>query len=297
MNIRKVSVLGALLLWCVALPVSANHLEAKVYVITNWPASGSCSGNDVSAWDDMAFAWYDEIGDGSVFFKNGSWTNSNLRRSVFCDPDSGHSPCIDDERIDDADAALIALHGSDSGRHWTGLLLQVSGGDCLIHAPEGAATDAMFLGDVDLEFLHLSSCNSMDDDNINWTRRMFADVDSATNGRRLHIATGFHGVMAISSGRADDYEDFADDAHDVSISDAWTDNLYDSDVSYNDGSSGAQCPVAFAVSNTRSSARSRLNSERYTNIHSDPTGSGAFAYSFYDQCHPVGDDPFDDPNG
>ena len=293
---RHVFLLCVAVLLAAAWPAAAaNDREAKVYAVTNWPSSGACQGNDVGAWDDMALAWYDEIGDGSVFFKDGTWINNSLRREILCDPDA-QSPCDDDARIDDADAALIAVHGFDMGKHWGGLLLQATGGDCAIHAPEGAATDAMFLGDVDLEFLHLSSCNSMDDDNINWTRRMFADVDSATNGQRLHIATGFHGVMAISSGRADDYEDFADDAHDVSISDAWLDNLYDSDVSYNNGTNGAQCPVSFAVSNTPGSALSRLLSERYTNIHSDPTASGAFAYGFYDGCNPVGDDAFNDPN-
>ena len=285
----------AVLLAAAALPAGANHLEAKVYAITNWPSSGDCNGNDVSAWDDMALAWLDEIADGPVFFRDGAWINSLLRRSILCDPDSGFSPCDDADRIDDADAALIALHGSDSGRHWSGLLLQ-DDGDCRIHAPEGASTDAMFLGDVDLEFLHLSSCNSMDDDNLNWTRRMFADIDSLTNGARLHIATGFHGVMAISTGRADDYEDFADDAHDVAISDAWLDNLYDDDVDYTDGSSGAQCPVAFAASNSANSAKSRLNSERYTDIKTDPIGNNGFAYAFYELCDPVGDLPFVDPN-
>lgn len=274
----------------------AKNREAKLYAITNWPSSGTCKGNDVSAWDDMTLAWYDEITSGPVFFKDGTWINNNLSRKIFCDPDSGFSPCEDYKHQDDADAAMIALHGTDSNHHWAGLTQVQTGSDCFIQAAEGASTDQMFVGDADLEFLHLSSCNSMDDDNLNWTRKMFADVDSPTTGARLHQADGFHGVMAISSGRAGDYEDFADDAHWVSIADAWTDNLYDTDITYKNGAVGDQCPVAFTVSNSKADAKMRLFAERYNAIFNDPSGSGAFAYQYYDDCDPVGDDPFDDPN-
>jgi hypothetical protein len=281
----------------VAAPVAqANHLEAKLYVITNWPGSGSCSANDVSSWDDMTFAWYNAIGDGPVFFKDGSWTNGNLSRQQFCDPDSGFSPCDDDKRVDEADAAMIALHGSDHSKHWDGSLLVASGGDCKLHGPEGASTDALFVGDYDLEFLHISSCLSMDDDNINTAKRLFADVDSPSNGQRLHQADGFHGVMAISSGRADDYEDFADDAHYVSIADAWTDNMYDEDITYNTGASGDQCPVALTIGSSPADALTRLFVERYSYILSDPASNSWIAYQFYDGCDPVAETPFVDPN-
>jgi hypothetical protein len=269
----------------------ANHLEAKVYVVTDWPASGTCEASDRPSWDDMAFAWYDEIGDGPVFFKNGSWTNGSLSRSVLCDPDSPQSPCTDDSHIDDADAALLAFHGSDSGNHWSGALRVQTGPDCRIHAPEGASTDALFVGDVDLEFLHLSSCNSMDDDNLKYAWRMFQDVDSASNGNRLHQADGFHGVMWISEGRADDYEDFAEDAHYVSIRTAWLDNLYDDEVQ----DIYEQCPLAYAVGTTFADAKARLSGERYTNIYSDPGPIAYVAFATYLGCDPKGDDPFVDP--
>ena len=275
---------------------AANNREAKLYVITNWPASGSCSANDVAAWDDMTLAWYDAIGAGPVFFKDGVWTNNSLSRKQFCDPDTGLSPCDDFNRVDDADAAMIALHGSDHNNHWDGSLLVASGSDCKLHGPEGAATDALFVGDYDLEFLHLSSCLSMDDDNINTAKRLFADVDSPVNGQRLHQADGFHGVMAISSGRDGDYEDFGDDAHYSSLADAWTDNMYDEDITYNNGATGDQCPVALSVGASVADAMSRLIIENYSIIFSDPTSNSWIAYQFYAGCDPVAETPFVDPN-
>jgi hypothetical protein len=48
------------------------------------------------------------------------------------------------------------------------------------------------MGDNQTEFLHFSSCNSLDDDYMPTLWRLFEDPDSALNGRRLHQATGFH---------------------------------------------------------------------------------------------------------
>ena len=295
MRVSRLLVLVCLAALAAAPCAWANHLEAKLYVITNWPASGTCSANDVAAWDDMTLAWYNAIGDGPVFFKDGVWTNNNLSRKQFCDPDTGFV-CEDDKRVDDADAAMIALHGSDHNNHWDGSLLVATGGDCTLHGPEGASTDALFVGDFDLEFLHLSSCLSLDDDNINTAKRLFADVDSASNGQRLHQLDAFHGVMAISSGRDDDYEDFADDAHYVSLADAWTDNLYDEDITYNNGSTGDQCPVAMSIGASGNDAMIRLLLENYANIFPDPTSNSWIAYQFYDGCDPVAEFPFNDPN-
>ena len=124
MNRRRLPAL-AVALPCAALLAApaarANHLEAKVYVITDWP-SGTCSANDIPSWDDMAFAWYDEIGDGPVFYKDGSWTNGGLCPLRLLRPGQPQSPCSDDSDIDDADAALVAFHGSDNGKHWSGAL-------------------------------------------------------------------------------------------------------------------------------------------------------------------------------
>ena len=286
----------ALLCLVCAAAAQAKSAEAKLYAITNWPSSGQCKGTDVPNWDNMTLAWYNEVTSGPVFFSDGVWINNSLSRKILCDPDSGFAPCEDFKQVDDADVAMLAFHGADKGKHWAGLLQVPTGGDCFIHAPEGASTDAFFVGDADLEFLHFSSCHSMDDDNLNESWRMFADVDSPKNGHRLHQADGFHGVMAISSGRADDYEDFADDAHSVPIADAWLDNLYDEDITYNNGSNGDQCPVALSVGGNLGEALTRLVLERYTFVFPDPSGNHFIAYLFYDRCDPVGDSPFVDPN-
>jgi hypothetical protein len=279
-----------------ATSVQANHREAKLYVITDWPFSGlTCSANDVPDWDDMTLAWYNELKDHAYYFGDGVWTNGSLSRKQLCDPDSGKSPCTDYDRVDDADAAMIALHGADSNNHWAGSLLVETDGSCQIHAAEGASTDALFVGDKDLEFLHLSSCYSMNDDNINYAKHIFEDVDSASTGRRLHQLDGFHGVMAISSSRDGDYEDFADDGHYTSLADAWTDNMYDPDVSYSDGD-GAQCPVALAIGSNEADAMIRLTLENYTSSFPDPTSNNYLSYQFYDHCRPYAEDSFNDPN-
>ena len=232
----------------------------------------------------------------ATFFGDGFMSNGTFNQAVLCDPDLD-SPCNDHNRIDDADAAILALHGADLNQHWRGLLRVATDGDCRIEGSQGAATDEFSVGDMDLEFLVLSSCNSMDDDNINWTWQMFQDVDSASNGQRLHQADGFHGVMWIGSGRIDDYEDFADDAHYVSIRTACTDNLYDTEIYNSDGDGPYdQCPVAYSVASSFNEALVRLLFERYNNIFSDPGPIGGVAISFYDGCNPRGDDPFNDPN-
>lgn len=269
-------------------PAAADR-EAKMFAITDWD-DDVCPGGDRPSWDNMADAWYDEITDHSGWYKAGSYVNGDMNRSRFCDPDTGLAGCNDGAYLDAADAAIIALHGADSGNHWRGTLRRKGGvDDCKIDAPEVAGGGELWAGDLDLEFLHLSSCNSMDDDNLPYTRHMFEDpVDTPRNGRRLHQATGFHGVMWISSGRVDDYEDFADDAFDIPIGLAWEYNLYDTGVQdYYD-----QCPVAYAVSNSLENCLNRLTTERYDNVYSDPPDNSYWCVYYYDGCDPKGDDPF-----
>jgi hypothetical protein len=285
-----------LVILCAA-SAQADPREAKLYVITNWPSSGICMGNDIADWDDMTLAWYDRITAGPEFFGDGTWINNSMSRKIFCDPDSPVSPCNDTKRIDDADAAMVAFHGFDRNGHWGGLMQVESDDDkCSIQAPEGASSDGLFVGDTDLEFLHFSSCNSMDDDNLNNTWRIFADVTSKTNGQRLHQANGFHGVMAIAGGRAGNYQNFADDAHWSSIADAWMDNMYDDDILYSDLTIGDQCPVSYVVGNDAGDAAMRLLFERYNFVFPDPASRKYSAYLYIEDCNPLGDGPFNDPN-
>lgn len=132
----------------------------------------------------------------------------------------------------------------------------------------------------------------MDDDNLSNTWRMFVDpVDSPINGRRLHQANGFHGVMYIYSDWPQFYEDFADDAFDVSIKDSWMDNHPLSSKGGTD-----QCPISYAIGQSVNDCFNRIDNERYDNVFSDPAGASVYCYYYYRNCDPAGDGPFVDPN-
>jgi hypothetical protein len=296
MRIRPSVPLAALALALGAAASRANHLEAKMYGVDNWDQD--CSGNSLN-WSAQVDRWYNEIEDHGWFHKDGRFVDSLMDRDPFCDPDSGAANCGDYYRIDDGDAVMLFMHGSDSGAHWRGLL-RFDGGfpDCFIDAPESGTDNGggaeLYVGDVDMEFLHLSSCNSMDDDNVtNMWRLMRDPVDSPASGKRLHQLTGFHGCMWIGPGWRDDYEDFADDAFSTSIKEAWLDNMYRADVGDDDLE---QCPVAMAIGTSSTDCFNRIDNERYNNVFGDPAGSNVYCYYFFDQCLPYCDDAFDDPN-
>jgi hypothetical protein len=268
-----------------------------MYAITDWSPGnlglpGACSAPNRPDWAEMVDGWYNAIDTYGAFAKSGRWVDGNFTRALLCDPDTGLPGCDDGHHLDDADVAILALHGSDVNRHWRGTLRFSGGppnGDCGIDAPE-AGSGEMFLGDSDLEFLHLSSCHSMDDDNLSQTWRMFEDpVDSPKNGRRLHMATGFHGLMWISSGRSDDYENFAFGAH-FTIAFSWMDSLYDWGIGDDDVE---QCPVAYSVGTSQNGCAARLLSESYLHIiNPDPKSTAAWCVAYYDGCQPSGDGPF-----
>lgn len=89
--------------------------------------------------------------------------------------------------------------------------------------------------------------------------------------------------MWISSGYVGDYEDFADDAFDDNIADAWLDNLYRPNIS---GSSD-QCPVAYGVGNGSTDLWNRMNNERYNNVFSDPVTFTRWGATFIRGCDPA----------
>lgn len=273
---------------------SATHLEAQMYVVTDWIAE--CPADDRDYWDDMVDFWYNEMDNHGWYHKDRRMVNGNIDRDLFCDPDTGLSNCRDWENADEGDAIMLGMHGSDSGAHWRGSLRRNGGAgvnDCHIDAPETWSGGEMRMGDYDAEFLHFSSCNSMDDDNLTKTYHMFGDADDTpSNHRRLHQATGFHGFMWIGGCCDDQYEDFADDAHSVSIKEAWMDNMYVTGIN----GSATQCPVAYAVGRDRNDCFNRIDHERYNNIYSDPADIGYYCYYYYDGCDPDGETAFVDPN-
>ena len=267
-------------------------LEAKMYAISKW--DGGCSGSQRDSWDNMASAWYNEITNSGTsvfgwcvsghcsdaFTKEGSRINGSITNSLLADA-SRVSFGNDATRLDAADAAIIALHGADVSNGWSGSLrVNESGsGDCKIQ------TNEMEIGDTDLEFLHLSSCYSMNDTQWStWEKSM----------ARAHQIDGFHGLMWIGSGLVDDYEDMADDGFGGPISDAWIDNMYYNNE-FGDNNTDDQCPVAFAVGSSSNDATNRLHHERYNNVYSDPpnsglTGSGTiWATTYISGCNPAGE--------
>lgn len=260
---------------------NASALEAKAYAITQWNAG--CSGSTRNAWDNMADAWYDEITDdgfsilgwcvsghcSDAFSRDGQQNNGTMVNSQFADR-SLVTWGRDYNHVDEADAAIIALHGFENGNDYGGRVRvnEAGGGNCNIMRSE------MELGDSDLEFLHLSSCQSMDDNQ--WTSWWQAFG-------RQHQVDGFHGLMWIGNGLINDYEDFADDAFDSSIADAWLDNMYVPNISGSDD----QCPVAYAVGANSSDMWNRIGNERYDNVFSDPSSIGWWGVIYNSGCDPA----------
>lgn len=272
MNLRSarlpwVLALSLASLAALAPPANANHLEAKMYAVTVW--NSTCGGSTRNWWDDMADAWYDELGDSDWYFRKFSLVNGNVINSKYADANvvafGNDSPFLDD-----GDAVMLAWHGAESGNVWVGSMRvdQSGAGDCSLRR------DEMALGDSDLEFLHISSCQSMDDN-------QWATWWQAFDG--VHQVDAFHGLMWIGSGRVDDYEDFADDAFDDTIADAWLDNMYVEDISGNDD----QCPVAYGVGADSNDMWSRIGSERYDNVHSDPRNIGWWGVIYIEGCNPA----------
>lgn len=291
MNIRK---RGAVALGTLFLAAgSAMALEAKMYAVTTWNAG--CGGSTRDSWDNMVKAWYDDVTNtgtsilgwcisghcSDAFSKDGSLVNGNMVNSLFADA-TRVSWGNDTPNLDDGDAVMIGVHGADVSNGWSGSMRvdEAGSGDCSIRTAE------MEIGDSDLEFLHLSSCNSMDDNQwSNWEKSM----------GRAHQVDGFHGLMWIGSGLVSDYEDFGDDAFGGSISDSWLDNLYYNNA-FGTNNADDQCPVALAVGANATDALNRLHNERYDNVYSDPphsglTGSGTiWATTYIAGCNPQGED-------
>jgi hypothetical protein len=269
--------------WLQAAEPDFSEKGALVRVITRW--NSDCVATNISAWDDMVRPWYTDITNddprpdghaGKAWWRDGFYWNGNIVDSDFTDPDVvawGNDDA--DDRMDEPDAALVAMHGSEDPNdlRWRAKVRVDEPGDGNCRAYQGH----MRFGDTDLEFLHLSSCHSMDQDQ--WGRWN-------VSFQRVHQVDGFHGVMYISDGWGDLYRDFSDDAFDDPISEAWMDNLYDEAFwPWEDD----QCPVARGAGSTENDAWSRTDHEEYDNVFSDPASTYA-ALVFIGGC-----DPFDDP--
>ena len=273
----QLAAIAALL--CAAPSTVGAAYEAQLYAITNWNAG--CSGGTRNAWDDMGDAWYDEITDNAFFWGGHGFSaytrdrrrvNGNIADSWFTDTaivGFGNDTAF----LDEGDAAMVCTHGSESSGRWFGKLRIDEAGSGNCNAWQGH----MELGDSDLEFLHLSSCNSLDDNQ--WSRKW---LDSF---KGLHLVTGFHGIMYISEWRAPHYRDFSEDAFESSIADAWIDNLYFPDTSGSDD----QCPVAYGAGSSEVDLWQGMRNERYDNVYSDPEARWWGAI-YIAGCDPLGED-------
>ena len=261
--------------------------EAKMRVITTWNAG--CSGATRSSWDNMVDGWYDEITN-DLFIPIGhgpyAWARSG-RQGNGTIVDSDFADCgtyawgNDCNRTDSADALMVGLHGGNSsGNHqWYGKVRIDEAGTGNCYAWQGH----MEFGDLDLEFLHLSSCVSIDRED--WWPEWSSSFDG------LHQVDGFHGIMWIYSGYVSRYRDFADDSFWMSIADAWLDDLYVN----NANDSYDQCPVARNVGINSSDTLVRMCYERYNNVFAaDPPGLGtsrSHRARYIRGCDPKGGDP------
>ncbi len=250
--------------------------EARLYGVTTWDAG--CPGDSLSWWDDMGLAWYNEVTDSTAhgndaFNKDGQFINGNIVDSMFTDT-AVVAWGNDHNEIDTADAAMIFMHGSENNDRWQGSVRvdEAGNGNCKTWQGD------MRFGNTDLEFLHLSSCNSLDDNQ--WADRWWQSFSG------LHQVDGFHGFMWIWSELVDNYRDFADDAFSTTIVDAWLDNVYYPDISGTDD----QCPVAYAVGANSDDTWNRMGTERYNNILSDPTTVGYWGAIYIENCDPANED-------
>jgi hypothetical protein len=281
----------------VAAGVLAGPAEAfttKYYAWVTPSAECPTTSSNLPDMDDMLDAWSEKMAD-KGWPDGGHLVDGNINLDRFCDPDSGISGCSDySNGIDEADAVMVGIHGNDFGDHWQGLLRDsgTSGFNCQTNT-----SGDLRAGDADVDFLHLVSCHSLDDDNLVYAGDMMEDpADSPSNGRRLQLLTGFHGDTACSSGRVGDYRQVAKDGFKGSTADAWMDNLYDGSVQYA-GVNGTYelCPVAYSIGSSDADCDDRLLSTGYGGLSTDPSSSSHWCATAYDGCDPYNETAFTAP--
>ncbi len=271
---------------------AASDKEALVIVVTQW--TGGCSGSRRTSWDDMIDAWYDDFTDTraapsghgtKAWSRDGFYQNGTIVDSQFTDGDIvayGNDDANDN--ADDVDAMMVGMHGGhNSGvpNSWLGTVRvdEAGGGSCWAYQAE------MDLGDLDLEFLHLSSCHSMCDLNEGWT-----NWESSFEG--LHQVNGFYGLMWIDGDYTGRYKGFSDDAFDISIADSWLDNHH-WNWPFADGFLGLydHCPVSMVAGTSASNASTRASNEEYDWVYADPTAPYFYYYVSVAGCDPKDHEP------
>lgn len=266
----------------------SSERGALVKVISKW--NSTCSGSERSSWDNMVDGWYDDITNDwptpwghstRAWWRDGFYHNGNIVDSQFADDSivGWGNDDADDTGIDEPDALMVGLHGSDgcTNGQWCGSVRvdEAGDGNC-------AAWQGHMLLDYDLEFLCLSSCHSMDQ--AVW----FGNNAWSSSFGRLRQIDGFHGLMWISSDFDDEYEDFSDDAFDVSIPEAFIDNLFMNNV---DGPGSDQCPCARGVGNNSDDLWYRMGHEEYDWVNEDDPTPNSHGVIYVVGCNPSGEAP------
>ena len=279
------AVLMATSAWAAVPPSSGRGALCRV--ISKW--DGDCSGSERGNWDNMVYAWYNDLTNpffspwghgGHAWWRDGFYANTNIVDSDFTDVSIvswGRDSWGD--RIDEGDAAMIGMHGGNgSNGQWYGKVYNDEAGSGNCKTWQGH----MEFGDYDLEFLHLSSCFSMDLED--W------HPDWSASFRGIHQINGFHGIMFIRGEYIDDYAEFSDDGYDCPIALAWLDNLFK-----NDPSGYQQCPVSRGVgigANGYANCFNRMYSERYNNVWStDPVNPTYHGVIWIGGCWPKSELP------
>ncbi len=270
---------GALVV--MAMPIAAHGAgEVKTYTSQR---NTTCQGvNTYTWWDNMCDSFHDGVTASNWFFSDGQWVNSQSRRPLLDSELIANG--LDTTALDDADVAMICGHGYDQGadgwetamdQSWVG-----AGNNCR------AERQFMSVGDRDLEQLFMSSCNSMDkEDTTVWNN----GAEPTANG--VHGTHGFHGVMYISSSEVSRYDDAADDALNVSISDGWLWSLYSNDWNGAAAGTNDQCPVTVHWGATFADALDRLQNSTLKTSHSDSENPSPSYYARWGigGCNPLGD--------
>lgn len=251
--------------------------QARSFAITKW--DGNCGGSQRDWWDDMCMAWRHKMGAKGW---EQWWNNFNLVRAQKFADNSKVAWGKDDEwnGMDSGEAALICTHGGHSAATgWSGSMHTNDGNGCSIN------TTQMMVGPASggsLRFLHLSSCNSM-----NWNELGKWWGPSAG---RVHVITGFHGYMYIGSSYVDEYEELADHGFSSGVGNVWMDKMHHVDHWYN--SWKTVCPIALGFGETCAQSDSALN-EKYNDRWPD-RAPGCMSYSWWKGCDPDGADKLPD---
>jgi len=262
---------------------SSGEKGALVRVISKW--NDDCSADNRTSWDNMCDAWYDDItdtrstpqGHGSrAWWRDGFYQNGNISDDDFVDPRvwSWGNDDLDD-RSDEADALLVGMHGgeqSNFGNDYFGAVR--SDNACGTACNCTTAQQHMRFGDLDLEFLHFSSCFSMD-----WADR--DEWELSFDG--VHQINGFHGIMWISTSYNGRYSGFSDDAFNISICESWVDNQYNGGF-WTGGHD--HCPVSRVAGNSSAEINDRLWEEEYDRVYSEPNSPSHFGTMWIGGCDP-----------